>query len=181
MKVLCISGSPRAGSNTDLLLNLVLASTGGELIKLSDLDVRPCTSCWACVKGSCCSIDDDMARLIEPKLRSADAIVLGTPVYFNNVSAQLKAFMDRTWCLRGDLANKIGGCVVVGRRYGAEGAVAAINAFFLKHRMIVADRGVSGIAYGRKEISEDGEALDAADRLAERILELGRALHADGA
>ena len=47
--------------------------------------------------------------------------------------------------------------------------------------MIVADRGVSGIAYGRKEISEDGEALDAADRLAERILELGRALHADGA
>ena len=48
-------------------------------------------------------------------------------------------------------------------------------------RMIVADRGVSGIAYGRKEISEDGEALDAADRLAERILELGRALHADGA
>jgi len=65
--------------------------------------------------------------------------------------------------------------------YGAEGAVAAINAFFLKHRMIVADRGVSGIAYGRKEITEDGEALDAADRLAERILELGRALHADGA
>ena len=176
MNVLCISGSPRDGSNTDVLLSRIAAGTGGELIKLTDYDVRPCTSCWACVKNDTCCIDDDMSRLIIPRLRGADAIALGTPVYFNNVSAQLKAFIDRTWPLRGDLRNKIGGCVVVGRRYGAEGAVAAINAFFLKHEMIVADRGVAGIAYGRNEVCDDLESIEAADRLAERILELGRAL-----
>jgi len=181
MNVLCISGSPRDGSNTDVLLSRIAAGTGGELIKLTDYDVRPCTSCWACIKNDTCCIDDDMSRVIVPRLRSADAMVLGTPVYFNNVSAQLKTFIDRTWPLRGDLRDKIGGCVVVGRRYGAEGAVAAINAFFLKHEMIVADRGVAGIAYRRNEVSSDVEALEAADRLAERILELGHALHVGGA
>lgn len=50
-------------------------------------------------------------------LLESDAIVLGSPVYFNNVSAQMKAFMDRTWCMRGRLKNKIGGALVVGKRY----------------------------------------------------------------
>jgi len=176
MNVLCISGSPRKTSNTDYLLNRVLDCTGGELIKLTDYDVRPCTACWACVKTRSCCVDDDMTRIIVPKLLGADALVLGTPVYFNNVSAQLKTFIDRTWPLRGELCNKIGGTVVVGRRYGAEGAIAAIDAFFLKHEMIVADRGVSGIAFRAGEIREDAESLQATDRLAQRILALGETL-----
>ncbi len=115
-----------------------------------------------------------MREAITPMLMGSDALVLGTPVYFNNVSAQLKAFMDRTWPLRGKLRNKIGGAVVVGRRYGLEGAVTAINAFFLKHEMIPANRGVYGIAFKQKEITQDREAIEAASNLGERILELGR-------
>ena len=109
-----------------------------------------------------------------------DAIVLGSPVFFNNVSAQMKVFIDRTWPLRGKLKNKIGGAVTVGRRYGLENALTAMNAFFLKHEMIPAGRGVCGIAYAAGEIEHDREAVESTERLAERIRELGRMRSADG-
>jgi len=172
MNVLYISGSPRPKSNTELLFSKMMAITGGEMIKLADLDIGPCRSCWACRKVGRCVLDDDMSRLLTPKLLAADAVVLGSPVFFNNVSAQLKAFIDRTWALRGQLTDKVGGAVVVGRRYGAEGAITAINTTFLKHQMIPANRGVCGLAFASGEIEQDAESLAAADRLAERVVHL---------
>jgi multimeric flavodoxin WrbA len=80
--------------------------------------------------------------------------------------------MDRTWCIRGKLKNKIGGAIVVGRRYGAESAITAINAFFLKHEMIIANRGVFGIAFDVGEIKQDKQAIKATEELAKRIKEL---------
>jgi len=176
MNIVYISGSPRKRSNTDYLLNRVLSRTDGEFIKLSDYAIEPCRSCWACREGGCCVIDDGMETIIIPKLLNADAIVIGTPVYFNNVTAQLKAFIDRTWSIRGKLKDKIGAAVVVGRRYGAEGAITAINAFFLKHDMIVANRGISGIAFEPGEIRDDLESMEAAQRMGDRILDLYRTL-----
>ncbi|MHA1341532.1 MAG: flavodoxin family protein [Promethearchaeota archaeon] len=102
----------------------------------------------------------------------SDALILGSPVFFNNISAQLKSFVDRTWSIRGKLRNKIGGTVVVGRRYGLENAVTAINAFFLKHEIIPANRGVCGIAFKEDEIKYDSEAIKSAKDLAIRISEL---------
>jgi len=66
----------------------------------------------------------------------------------------------------------VGGAIVVGRRYGAESALTAINSFFLKHEMIIANRGVSGIAYAQSEINQDLEAMDAAQKLGNRIIDL---------
>ncbi len=147
--------------------------TGGQLVKLTDYQIEPCESCWACQRLDDCTVDDGMTQVLTRMLFAADAIVLGSPVYFNNVSAQLKAFIDRSWSIRGKLRNKIGGAVVVGRRYGAESAITAINAFLLKHEMIPANRGVSGIAFNAGDIQQDLEAIEAARRLAERINELG--------
>jgi multimeric flavodoxin WrbA len=180
MNILCISGSPRKRSNTDYLMNCILSRTDGEFIKLTDYAIEPCRSCWACRENGCCVIADDMATVIIPKLLDADAIVVGTPVYFNNVTAQLKAFIDRTWSIREKLKDKIGAAVVVGRRYGAEGAIMAINAFFLKHDMIIANRGISGIAFEPGEIRDDLESMEAAKRLGDRILSLYRTLKVDG-
>ncbi|HHC19134.1 MAG TPA: flavodoxin family protein, partial [Euryarchaeota archaeon] len=112
MKVLYISGSPRRKSNTDFLLRVTMSVTGGKFIKLVDYNIRPCISCRACLRQRRCCIEDDMANILIPELIKSDAIVLGSPVYFNNVSAQMKAFMDRTWCIRGKLRNKIGGAIV---------------------------------------------------------------------
>jgi multimeric flavodoxin WrbA len=176
MNVLYISGSPRKNSNTDYLLKEILSVTGGEFLKITDYRVDPCRSCWTCVKSGKCAVDDDMSERIIPMLLKVDMIVLGTPVYFNNVSAQLKAFMDRTWCIKGKLRNKVGGAIVVGRRDGAESAITAIHAFFLKHEMIPANRGVHGRAYGEHEIAQDPEALESAKNLGERLIELGAVL-----
>ncbi|MGB9809733.1 MAG: flavodoxin family protein, partial [Caldanaerobacter sp.] len=121
-------------------------------------------------------IEDEMTEKLIPMLLKSDAIVIGSPVFFNNISAQLKAFIDRTWCIKGQLRNKIGGAIVVGRKYGEESAITAINAFFLKHDMIPANRGVCGIAYREREILNDTEAIEATKRLGKRILELGEIL-----
>ncbi|MHA1381767.1 MAG: flavodoxin family protein [Candidatus Helarchaeota archaeon] len=172
MKILHISGSPRKNSNTDYLLKSMIPYTKGEFIKLSNYNILPCKACWACQKSGKCIIDDEMSDILIPKLIYSDAIILGSPVFFNNVSAQLKAFIDRTWAIRGKLRNKIAGAVVVGRKYGLENAVTAINAFFLKHEMILANRGVCGIAFKEKEIMNDSEAINSAKKLAERIFEL---------
>ncbi len=174
MKILCISGSPRKESNTDYLLKLTLSVTKGDFLKLSNYRIEPCNSCWMCQELDDCVIDDDFNLKILPLLLKSDAIVLGSPVYFNNVSTQLKALIDRTWSIRGQLRNKIGGAVVVGRKYGAQSAINAINAFFLKHEMIPANRGVCGIAFNEGEIEKDNESIESAIKLGERILELGK-------
>jgi multimeric flavodoxin WrbA len=172
MKIVYVSGSPRKESNTDFLLKSMISLTGGELVKLTEYRVDPCQSCWACRKTGTCAIKDDMGQILIPSLLKVDAIVLGSPVFFNNVSAQLKAFIDRTWSIKGSLRNKIGGAVVVGRRDGSESAITAIQAFFLKHEMIPANRGVHGTAFARGEITEDYEAIESAKKLCERLMEL---------
>ena len=177
MNVLYISGSPRKRSNTDYLLKLILSITGGRFLKLSDFVIQPCRSCQVCLKTSKCVINDAMREDIIPLLLNCEGIVLGSPVFFNNVSAQLKAFIDRTWSIRGRLRNKIGGAVVVGRRYGAESAITAINAFFLKHEIIPANRGVSGLAFNTNEIENDFEAIEATKKLGKRLLELIRIIN----
>ena len=97
MKILYISGSPRKkNSNTDYLLNCARAETGGEFIKLINYRIELCNACWGCQQKPGCSIDDDFRETLTPLLLETDVLVMGSPVYFNNVSAQLKAFIDRT-------------------------------------------------------------------------------------
>lgn len=180
MNILYISGSPRKNSNTDYLLASMRAQTGGEFVKLTDYTIAPCQACWACLKTDACVLEDDMEAILVPKLLAADALVVGSPVFFNNVTAQVKTFIDRTWPLRGALTNKIGAAVVVGRKYGAESAITAINAFFLKHEMLIANRGISGLAFRSGEIRHDAEALESATKLAGRLLELGALLETKG-
>jgi multimeric flavodoxin WrbA len=115
-----VSGSPRKKSNTDYLLHSMLDRIDGEFIKLTDHAIEPCRFCWACRENGCCVIDDAMKTVLIPRLLDADAIVVGTSVYFNNVTAQLKAFIDGTWSIRGKLKDEIGAAVVIGRRYGIE-------------------------------------------------------------
>ncbi|MGC9399267.1 MAG: flavodoxin family protein [Anaerolineae bacterium] len=180
MNILYISGSPRKSSNTDYLLEYMRHRTQGEMVKLVEYTIAPCRACWACLKTDACVLEDDMEAVLIPKLLAADALVVGSPVFFNNVTAQVKAFIDRTWPLRGALTNKIGAAVVVGRKYGAESAITAMNAFFLKHEMLIANRGVSGLAFRSGEIRHDTEALESAAKLADRLLELGSLLEVKG-
>jgi multimeric flavodoxin WrbA len=101
MKILGISGSARKKGNTDILVNKVLsgvAQMGGEteLIYLSDYHINECRGCDACKINFECIIKDDMQEIYR-KIDEADAIVLGSPTYFYNVSGLVKLFMDRLY------------------------------------------------------------------------------------
>ena len=105
MNVVGIDGSGRGGGNTAVLVNAVLqgaAESGARtrLISLAGLDLAGCDGCQACKQSHRCVIEDDMSKFydIAPE---TDVLVLGTPIYFDQVTAQMKAFLDRLYCYLG--------------------------------------------------------------------------------
>ncbi len=175
-----ISGSPRKGNSEELLDFFLseISSLGAEVkkIPLREFSFSGCISCRRCLtQGECC-LSDDFKEKIVPELLKADVIVLATPVYFDNVSWLLKAFMDRTWCLRGMLSKKVGGGIAVGRGYGIDLALAAIHSWALKHEMILCHRGVRGIAFEKGEISQDERAKKNCRRMAFLLYEITKLL-----
>jgi multimeric flavodoxin WrbA len=103
MNVCGIIGSPKKNGNVDLLVSQVLrgaSSQGAEThkIHLNDMHIRPCQSCGVDPYPKYCLFDDDMKE-VYALLESCDAVVLGSPVYFDTVSAQTKLMIDRCNCL----------------------------------------------------------------------------------
>ncbi|MGB7787695.1 flavodoxin family protein, partial [Methanoregula sp.] len=104
MNVIAINGSPRKKWNTATLLRHALdgaASEGAEteLINLYDLDFKGCTSCFACkLKGGKsygkCAMLDELTPVLE-KIEAVDALILGSPIYFGNVTGEMRCFMER--------------------------------------------------------------------------------------
>ena len=141
MKIIAVNGSHRKGMNTTALLNTVLAeaTTLGaetELLELTDYNIRLCLSCNKCLGKTQCSItDDDMAGIGE-KLLAADGIVLGSPVYWANVSTLMKNFMDRTrymHAVKNMLAGKVGGAVTnAGLIHGGQEWAVQIMEYFMQ-------------------------------------------------
>ncbi len=180
IKVLGISGSPRKKGNTALMVEKALESARKvegvrtEFIDLSHKKIQNCLGCEACrtKKSLCLAIKDDMGSLY-PVLMKSHALILGSPVYFGDVTGLTKAFIDRTTCLGGTPAAelqyalkwKIGaGITVGGARYGGqEFALKTIHNFFLIHGMMVVSGipssgywGVAGRAVQREDILQDG-------------------------
>jgi multimeric flavodoxin WrbA len=103
MDVLVFLGSPRKKGNTEVLTQAVLdgvTQAGGtpEIIRLCDLKISPCISCGGCDKTGKCIVEDDMIPLYK-KIIATDRIIIASPIYFYGVTAQTKAFIDRTQAL----------------------------------------------------------------------------------
>lgn len=103
MKILGFVGSPRSGGNTATLVSQALqgAQAAGaeiELIHLPSLAISGCTGCKYCKTHDACRIEDDMQPIYE-KIRRSDAMIFGTPVYFSQMSGQMKLFIDRLYAL----------------------------------------------------------------------------------
>jgi multimeric flavodoxin WrbA len=104
MKILAINGSPRKQWNTAMLLEKALAGASSqgaetELAHLYDLDFKGCTSCFACkMKGGKsygkCAMDDELTPVLD-KVAAADALLLGSPIYFGTVTGEMRSFMER--------------------------------------------------------------------------------------
>jgi len=101
MKILGICGSLREESNTNKLVKKVVESSGceHELIYLAGKEIKPCTGCAHCMMNDGeCAIKDDMQPIYE-KILNADALVVGSPTYFLDVSGAAKCFIDRNMAL----------------------------------------------------------------------------------
>lgn len=104
MKLLAINGSPRKNGNTAILLKHALEGAGSEgaeteLVHLYDLNFKGCRSCFACKRiggksyGKCASRDE--LTPILAKIPEIDAIIFGSPIYFGNVTGEMRCFIER--------------------------------------------------------------------------------------
>ncbi len=182
MKVVGVNGSARRQGNTAELIEAVfepLRAAGHEceLIELAGKDVRGCTACGVCrekADGQCHGRRDDGNAVIEA-LFAADAIVLGSPTYFADVTAEMKALIDRTgYVSRGNgnlLARKPGAAVVAVRRGGAIHAFDTINHFFLIGEMVVVGSSYWNLGVGgpKGAVAEDEEGMATMHRLGENL------------
>ncbi|MDR0912963.1 MAG: flavodoxin family protein [Methanobrevibacter sp.] len=98
MKITGISGSPRPESSTNALIKAVLDSTDGEsqIFNINELDIKPCQSCYYCKENGVCKYQDDYTDIVKA-LDESDVFVIGSPIYFSEVTAQLKTFIDRLY------------------------------------------------------------------------------------
>ena len=179
MRILGIVGSPRKGGNTEILIQECLKAASSldaetYLIRLCELSINPCDGCQHCKSNGECKIKDDM-QIIYKDLITADAIIIGTPVYFWTISSLTKIFMDRTYALRypvRKLKGKVGGAIAVASHRGCSFALSTINNFFLNHEMIIAGLGVSGYAFEAGDIKKDERALRDSRELGVKIVKL---------
>ena len=116
VKVIAFSGSRRSGGNIEKALAAILAETGAEteLIRLAELDMRPCLACMKCAANNRCIHRDDINPILD-KIRAADALILGAFPTFASVNALTKTFMERIWPLRHNnifTRGKVGASVV---------------------------------------------------------------------
>jgi len=103
MNILAFLGSPRKGGNSEVLLQAALrgvVAAGGrtEVIRLCDLDIHPCLNCGGCDDTGECVLQDDMTMLYD-KIMASQHIILASPIFFYGITAQAKAFIDRTQAL----------------------------------------------------------------------------------
>jgi multimeric flavodoxin WrbA len=103
MDVLAFLGSPRKKGNSEVLTQELLEGVrqaGGspEIIRLCDLKISPCISCGGCDKTGRCVVEDDMIPLYK-KIITIDKVIVSSPIFFYGVTAQTKAFIDRTQAL----------------------------------------------------------------------------------
>jgi multimeric flavodoxin WrbA len=172
MKAVAFNGSPRRGGNTEYLLNRVLepireAGIETEIVQVGGQPVRGCMACYQCRKNQDrrCAIGTDMINDCIAKMIDADAIILGSPTYFADVTAEMKALIDRAGFVamgNGRLfSRKIGAAVVVNRRGGAMHVMDSINHLFLISRMIVPGSTYwnFGVAREKEDVRNDEEAL----------------------
>ncbi len=189
MKVLGINSSARKGRNTAILINKVFEELNKEgieteMIQFAGSIIEPCKACWACGGQNNCVHKNDMFREVYDKMLEADGILLGSPVYSANISANMQAFLERA-AVVGDMnrdgktmKHKVGAAVAAARRGGAMQAVDAMNHFFLNHEMFVAGSTYWNMAYGQMpgDVEKDQEGLDNMANLGKNMAYLLKAL-----
>ena len=176
MKVLLINGSPKAKGNTAFALEQmadVFADQGidAELIQVGHLPIRGCIACGSCYKAGKC-IFDDAVNEVAAKLKEADGLVLGSPVYYASANATLTAFLDRLfYSSHFSMRMKVGASIAVARRGGCSATFDQLNKYFTISGMPVASSHYWNSIHGGKpgEAAQDAEGIATVRNLAKNM------------
>jgi len=172
MKVVAFNGSPRKNGNTSTLIRHVFGELEKEdikteLVQLSGKIIRGCAACFKCFHNmdKRCSVKNDGLNECIEKMIEADGIIFGSPTYFSNITAEMKALIDRSGMVASAngflFKKKVGAGVVAVRRAGAVFAFDALNHFFLYNQMIVPGSCYWNVGMGLEpgDIEKDEEGL----------------------
>jgi len=170
LKVVAVNGSPRDEGNTSILIRRILdelehEGIATELVRIGGRRIRGCTACRRCFESRDrrCVVDDDIVNDCIAKMIEADGIVLGSPVYFLDVTSEMKALIDRAGMVaRANDAlfrRKVGTAAVAVRRSGANHTVDTILHFMLYSGMTVPGAPVIGLGREIGDVLTDEEGL----------------------
>jgi multimeric flavodoxin WrbA len=172
MKVVAFNGSARREGNTKILLETVLAEIRKEgieteLISLSGKNLAGCIACFKCFerKNRRCAVENDEMNSFIEKMLEAHGILLGSPTYFADLTANMKALIERAGMVaraNSDMfRRKVGAGVVAVRRAGSVHVFNSMNCFFLIGQMIVPGSSYWNLGIGRQpgEVANDSEGM----------------------
>ena len=189
-KVLMINGSPREDGNTSCCLQEIgttLQKHGieTEIVQIGRKPVRMCINCGGCHHngGKGCVFNDDLCSVITEKMATADALIVGTPVYYGQPNGGVLSLMQRLFFSAGHLVqNKPAAALAVCRRGGATATLQTMNMMFEMMNMPVVTSQYWNIAYGagKGEVKRDTEGMQTMRTLANNMAFLLQKIHADG-
>jgi multimeric flavodoxin WrbA len=191
LKITAFNCSARKDGNTAILLNAALAELKAagletELVQLAGKPLRGCTGCMGCFKNKDrkCTLADDGFNGYAEKMWGSAGILIGSPTYFSDVSAEAKALIDRAGFVSmangGLLRRKAGAAVIAVRRGGAVHAFDTINHLFTISQMIIPGANYWNVGVGRAagEVEKDEEGMKTMKVLGENMAWLLKKLHA---
>lgn len=190
MKVLTINGSPNphgctARALTELEQALAAEGVEYERIEVGNKEIRGCVACGFCrTHGRC--VFNDIVNEVAPKFAQADAIVVGTPVYYASASGQIRCFMDRLFFSTSgvfDKTMKVGAAVISSRRAGSTSAMDELNKYFSISSMPIACSTYWNEVHGQvaEQVEQDPEGLQTMRNLGRNIAFLVKAIAAQKA
>jgi multimeric flavodoxin WrbA len=172
MKVVAFNASARKNGNTAILLKAVtdeLEAEGikTELIQLAGKPIQGCRACYKCFsrKNRRCAVEKDFLNQCIAKMEEADGILLGSPTYFSDVTATMRAFIERVgFVARANdymFKRKVGAAVIAVRRAGAIPAFNSVNLFLHYMQMVMPGSSYWSIGIGRDpgDVLKDNEGI----------------------
>jgi multimeric flavodoxin WrbA len=182
MKVMAFNGSSRKDGNTAILLNLVLdeiAKEGieTELVQLAGETLSGCIACYKCAenKDQKCAVVKDRLNEYITKMKEAQGVLLGSPTYIADMTANMKALIERATIVsrnNGHLfRRKVGAAVIAVRRAGSTHVLSSMNYFFLLNQMIIPGSSYWNMAIGRNpgEVKNDAEGIQTMKTLGQNM------------
>lgn len=165
MKVILLNGSPHVNGCTKRALTEVATALNEENIETEIIDVSSgyvgCKACNACSKIGRCAINDGLNEISE-KVKSADGLIIGAPVYYASPNGNFIAFLDRIFCSsKGAFSFKVGASVVSARRGGTTASLDVLNKYFLISNMVMPGSSYWNMVHGNtpEEVEQDKEGL----------------------